>query len=97
MNVDMYTHSVLLLYHIVAGVDYTAVVDEPLRFMQGQSRACHDVQITQDDSCEIDPIMIEDFFSNLAYVSGIMPIIIDPPRTRVVIDDTNEPECREYA
>ena len=75
----------------VAGVDYTAVVDEPLVFARGQNRACHRVMITQDNICEID--QIEDFFSNLEYVSGIMPIIINPPRTRVIIDDTNEPEC----
>ena len=50
--------------------------------------------ITQDDICEID--RIEDFFSDLAYVSGIMPINIDPPRTRVRINDTNEPECGKY-
>ena len=47
--------------------------------------------ITQDDICEID--RIEVFFSDLAYISGIMPINIDPPRTRVIIDDTSEPEC----
>ena len=96
MNVDMYTHSVFLLYHTVAGVDYIAVVDEPLQFMRGQISVCHDVQITQDDICEIDPRMFEHFFSNLAYVIGIMPITIDPPRTRVIINDTNEPECRKY-
>ena len=79
------------MHHTVAGEDYTAVVDEPLVFAQGQSRECHRVLITQDDICEID--QIKDFFSNLAYVSGIMPIIIDPPRTRVIISDTNEPEC----
>ena len=67
------------------------VADVPLEFIRGQRRACHTVIITQDDICEID--VIEDFFSNLEYVSGIMPIIITRPRTRVIIDDTNEPEC----
>ena len=79
------------MHHTVAGEDYTAVVGELLVFAQGQSRECHTVLITQDDICEID--RIEDFFSDLAYVSGIMPINIDPPRTRVIVDDTNEPEC----
>ena len=75
----------------VAGEDYVGIVDEPLVFAQGQIRTCHRVMIIQDDICEID--RIEDFFSNLTYVSGIMPIIINPPRTCVIIDDINEPEC----
>ena len=79
------------MHHTVAGEDYTAVVGELLIFAQGENRQCHTVLITQDDICEID--RIEDFFSNLAFVDGVMPIIIDPPRTRVIIDDTNEPEC----
>ena len=79
------------MHHTVAGEDYTAVVGEPLAFAKGQSRECHTMLITQDDICDND--RIEDFFSDLAYVSGIMPINIDPPRTRVIIDDTNEPEC----
>ena len=75
----------------VAGEDYVGVVDEPLVFTQGQRSACHRVIVIQDDICEID--QLKDFFSNLAYVSGIMPIIINSPRTRVIMDDTNEPEC----
>ena len=76
------------MHHTVAGEDYTAVVGELLVFAQGQSRECHTVPITQDDICEIEGV-----FSDLAYVSGIMPINIDPPRMRVIINDTNEPEC----
>ena len=82
------------LYHTVAGVDFTRVVGEQLAFVPGQNRACHDIQITEDDICE--PAPHEDFFSRLTYVSGRMPIIIDPPRTHALIDDTNEPECRKY-
>ena len=76
----------------VAGEDYEGIVDDLVpSFTIRQSRACHRVIIFQDDICKID--QIEDFISNLTYFSGIMPIIIDPPRTRVIIDDTNEPEC----
>ena len=42
------------------------------------------------DNCEIYPI--EDFFSNLAYVSGEQPINIGA----VIIKDTAEPECGRY-
>ena len=90
----LYTHFVFLLYHTVAGVDYRAAVGEQLVFAHGQNVACHNVSITQDDICEINPI--EDFFSSLTNVDGIMLIIVEPPRTRVIIDDTNEPECRKY-
>ena len=75
----------------VAGIDYTATADELLIFTRGQRFACHRVIIIQDDICEID--QIGDFFSTLAYVSGIMPIITNPPSTRVIVDDTKEPEC----
>ena len=48
-----------------------------------------------DNNCEIDPI--EDFFSDLAYVSGEQPINIDPTRARhVIINDNAEPECGRY-
>jgi hypothetical protein len=43
-----------------------------------------------DDDCETP---FEDFFSNLEYDSGDMPIIITRDRTRVIINDTAEPEC----
>ena len=79
------------IHHTVAGVDYTAAADQPLVFTQGQESACHRVMIIQDDICEID--QIEDFFSNVAYVSGIIPSVINPSRVRVIINDTNEPEC----
>ena len=74
----------------MSGVDYVGV-SANLIFGVGDSRVCHDVPITDDGDCEIDPI--EDFFANLAYVSGEQPINIDPDRTRVIIDDTAEPEC----
>ena len=74
-----------------SGVDYIGVANVILIFGVGDSRVCLDINILNDSNCEIDPI--EDFFSNLAYVSGEQPINIDSTRTRVIIKDTAEPEC----
>ena len=72
-------------------IDYTGVADVPLMFEVGDLRVCYDVEIIDDTICELESI--EDFFANLAYVSGEQPIIIDPEMTRVIINDTAEPEC----
>ena len=77
-----------------SGVDYVGVADVPLIFGVGDYRVCLDMNVMNDSNCEIDPI--EDFFSNLAYVSGEQPINIDPARTHVIINDTAEPECGRY-
>ena len=77
----------------VAGDDYVAVVGELLVFPRGVDRVCHNVSILQDDECEVS--RVEDFFYSLQYVSGVMPITIDPRRARIVISDTTEPECGE--
>ena len=61
-------------------------------FWAGDSRVCYDVEIINDDDCETP---YEDFFSNLEYDSGDMPIIITRPRTQVIVNDTAEPECGE--
>ena len=78
---------------LVSGSDYVGVVDVPLMFQVGDVRVCHDVVIIDDDDCETP---FEDFFSNLEYDSGEMPIIITRDRTRVIINDTAEPECGRY-
>ena len=54
---------------------------------------CHTIFIINDDICESTDI--EDFFSDLSSASGMLPITISPETARVVIDDSNEPEC-EY-
>ena len=51
------------------------------------------MNILQDSSCEHPDL--EDFFVNLAYVSGMQNINIVQDRTRVLIDDSSEPECGE--
>ena len=77
-------------------MDYTAIVAKYLVFAEGETRVCHRVQITRDNICEIDPEQYEDFFSNLQYESGEMPIIINRTQTRVLIDDSNEPQCGKW-
>ena len=84
------SHSLQLLI-TAAGVDYVAVVGEELVFVQGQTRACHTISILQDELCEYPPN--EFFFSDLAYVSGLLPITISPSTAQVIIDDSFEPEC----
>ena len=86
-----YSHSPITT---VAGDDYEAVVGERLEFAPGETRICHIINILQDESCEFTPN--EFFFSDLAYVSGVQPITIDPPTAQVVIDDSRETECSKY-
>ena len=82
-------------YHsTVAVADYEAVASEDLVFSRGATRACHTIYINQDNICESSSN--EFFFSDLAYVSGILPITISPPTARVIIDDSDQPEC-EYS
>ena len=81
------------IYPISAeGTDYVGQTAN-LTFAAGDSESCHTVVINQDDECE-HPVP-EDFFANLAYVSGIQNINVVQDRTRVLIDDSNEPECGE--
>ena len=56
---------------------------------------CHNVEITNDNICEVESVEV--FFANLVYISGEQPIIINPARTVVIINDTVEPECGEEA
>ena len=64
-----------------------------LAFAYRDSRKCHTVDILQDDECEHPEL--EDFLANLTYISGIQSINIVQDRTRVLIDDSSEPECGE--
>ena len=61
-----------------------------LMFVRGSMRECHSVPILHDDECEPTP---ETFSANLAYVSGIPTITINPATTEVFIVDSNETEC----
>ena len=58
--------------------------------MRGSSRQCHSVIILDDDLCEVP---LENFFADLAYVSGRQVIEINTPTTQIVIDVSGEPEC----
>ena len=61
----------------------------------GDDRACHSVRINDDDICEDDSN--ENFLSSLEFGGGEQPITVDPSLTKVIIDDTNQPECGEYS
>ena len=88
----MYITLFCIFHYIVEGIDYVGQ-SANLAFARGNSRICHAVNIIQDDFCEFpEP---EDFFASMAYVSGIQNINIIRNRTRVLIDDSNEPECGE--
>ena len=79
-------------YISVEGTDYVGQ-NANLEFAQGDRQSCHIVVIVQDDLCEFpEP---EDFSANLAYVSGIQDVIIIRDRTKILINDSNEPECSE--
>ena len=62
-------------------------------FASGTTSECHSATILNDDNCELS---LEDFFADLAYVSGHPIININIPTTRVIIEDSNEPECGKY-
>ena len=79
--------------HTVAPGDYGAVANQIITFAEGQMRATHTIIINQDDDCEYDPN--ENFFSNISLNSDKQPISVIRPRAEVIIDDTNEPECRK--
>ena len=74
----------------VAPGDYGAMTNE-ITFTTGQVRATHTITINQDDICEDSPN--ENFFSNIALTSGQPQIYVTRPRVRVIIDDSEEPEC----
>ena len=60
-------------------------------FSVGDSRACRNISIHDDNVCEDDP---NEIIVLHLVVSGSTPnISIDPATAEVVIDDTNEPDC----
>ena len=61
-------------------------------FEVGQSRACHDVIIIDDEECESMP---ENFFADLELGTGDL-IIINPERTVIIITDGDD-DCGKYA
>ena len=80
--------------YVVFPDDYEPVKNEVLDFAVGQTTACHNVNITDDDICENDSN--EYFFFNLILGSGEQPIEVDLEQIRIFINDTNEPECGEF-
>ena len=70
--------------------DYGGVIDQLVQFNTGDTKQTHTITIAQDLLCEDDP---NEFFSNIALVSGTQPIEVIHPQARVIIDDSMEPEC----
>ena len=64
-----------------------------LVFNTGDMYQSHTITILDDLECERN--LNEQFFSDLIYVSGQMPINIKPNRATVEINDYNETECGE--
>ena len=81
-------------FNTVSGADYGAQ-SAVLVFNRDDTRSCHIITIVDDNVCEYPPN--ENFFSDLAYVSGMQPITISPPTAEVIIDDSDQPECGEYS
>lgn len=80
-----------LYNYIDASEDYSAVGSDVLVFSIGDKRVCRKITITDDNVCEDDPN--EDIFIHLE-VSGNTPnVTVNPATAKVVIDDTNEPDC----
>ena len=82
----------VILPHSVAPGDYVSLNGLELAFNVGDERVCHNVMINDDDLCE-QPA--ESFLTRLSYVSGKMPITIDPEEAQTFINDDNQPECSE--
>ena len=62
--------------------------ERKLAFHKGTHSVCHTVIITGSRGCKVFY-----FFATLQYISGMMPIVIDPSTTHVIIDGTNGKEC----
>ena len=73
--------------------DYDELNGIELAFNIGVDRVCHNVTINEDNICE-QPA--ESFLLRLSYISGQMPITINPRETLVFITDDIEPECSKY-
>ena len=81
-------YNLFLCFFLVAPEDYLSSTGI-LTFNTGDDRQCHDVEIVNDDTYESD---LEQFFSNLALVSGA-PVTLDPSSAQVIIDDNDDCKC----
>ena len=80
--------NITIVFFLIAenGVDYIGVKDKTLMFKIGDHRVCHRILTLNDSLCELSPT--DYFFFSLEYKSATIPIIIDPDRTYIVINDT---------
>ena len=77
----------------VAPGDYGSLNGQVLQFNKNDERICYTIDVNDDDICENMPN--ENFFSNLAYDTGVQPITVVRDRAEVIIDDSLQPECRK--
>ena len=82
---------IFIIFTTVGGSDYTPVMMQQLLFNIGDIRQSYIITILNDAVCERDSN--EQFFSNLSYITGKMPITINAMRAVIVIDDFYEKEC----
>ena len=88
--VHILNYTVWLFVIVVTPEDYISDTGL-LSFATGDARQCHRVQIVNNDICETE---LEQFLSNLVFVSGVQRITVDPASARVIIDDTDD--CGKY-
>ena len=82
---------IFIIFNTVGVSDYTPAMMQQLVFNIGDIRQNYIITILNDTECERDSN--EQLFSNLNYITGKMPITINPMRAEVVIDDFDEKEC----
>ena len=64
-----------------------------MQFNFGDTYQMHTVMINDDTDCEDMPN--EEFYSNIALNSRVLPINVITSQSRVTIDDSGEAECSE--
>ena len=87
-EVYQWNYNSFLCFILVAPEDYTSSTGI-LTFNTGDNRQCHDVEIVNDAIYESK---LEQFFSNLALVSGA-PVTVDPESAQVIINDDDDCKC----
>ena len=71
--------------------DFNAIENDLLVFSVDYKHVCRKITIDDDNVCEDDP---NEIIVLHLEVSGSTPnITVHPATTKVIIDDTNEPDC----
>ena len=78
---------------------YRLNCDVMLNFGVNENRKCHNYTINDDSNCELDNMTEPAFRLRLALLSTNEQTIYihsDRSKTNIFIDDSKEPECREF-